>query len=62
MFVCYRAFHLTALRVTALRAGLRQSGMVIFFRDPALIPQRAVRAIGNVPGYYLSSRVAGLER
>ena len=40
--------------------GLRQSGVGFFFRDPALIPQRAVRALGNVPGYSLSSSVAGL--
>jgi hypothetical protein len=44
----------------ALRAGLRQSGMVFFLCNPALIPQRGAR-LGNVPGYYLSS-LPGLKR
>jgi hypothetical protein len=45
------------------RRGPRAFGRAewsFFFRNPALIPQRAVRALGNVPGYYPSSRVAGL--
>jgi hypothetical protein len=34
--------------------------MVFFLCNPALIPQRAQRASEMWPGYYHSSRVAGL--
>jgi hypothetical protein len=35
--------------------------MIFFFCTPALIPQRVQRASETWPGYYHSSRVAGLE-
>ena len=41
---------------------LRQSGMIFFLCNPALIPQRARRAWETWPGYSQSSRDAGLER
>jgi hypothetical protein len=43
---------LEALRLR-LRAGLRQRGVVSFLSCfPPLIPQRVIRALGNVVGYY----------
>ena len=35
-----------------LRAGLRRKEGILLLAYPALIPQRALRALGNVPGYY----------
>jgi hypothetical protein len=39
-----------------LRAGLRREEWGLLFVFPPLIPQRVVRALGNVAGYYQTSR------
>jgi hypothetical protein len=43
-------------RSALLRAGLRREEWVFYSLFPPLIPQRVVRALGNVAGYYQTSR------
>jgi len=43
-------------RSALLRDGLRQRGRICYLAYPALIPHPGTPGLGNVPGYYRSSR------